>query len=150
MNKKKNTPPETEEEVFNAFLELFDLIAPEIEIEVDDILRENGYDPVQLAAQAESVFNEALKNSPLDWRNRARQEIDTKKAMMAQSQSKPKGTRSEIIAAIQAIQQKRGLAVSAHFRNLDLEKISDTDLNEILADLEYLESEDGATSSEEE
>jgi hypothetical protein len=60
---------------------------------------------------------------------------------MARHQPSVKRNRKQIIAAIASIQEKRGSAIAAHFRNLDLDKVSDEDLASMLADLEYLDAE---------
>lgn len=142
MSDKAGKSPETEEEMYEVFLELFDGIAPETSDEIDMFLRENGYNPDELTESAKNIFKEVLEASPLDWRNRARQEIEVTKTTIRQSEPKPESNRRQIIAEIEAIQQKRSAAVAAHFRNLDLNNVSTEELADMLADLEYLVSQD--------
>lgn len=47
---------QTSENWFKVFLALFDEVAPETPEEIDEYLRENGYDPEGLEAQIESVL----------------------------------------------------------------------------------------------
>lgn len=141
MNDKRK-PPETEEDIYDIFLDLFDEVAPDSPEEIDEFLREKGYDPVELANSARSIFREALETSPLDWRNRARQEIEDAKTKMAQHMPKSGRTREEVISDITSIERKRGAAIAAHFKNLDLNKVSYEDLESMLADLQHLENDD--------
>ena len=148
MNQKNRKMPETEEELLDAFLDLLGEVAPDTEEEVDAFLRASGYDPEELIAQAESTFKEALETSPLDWRNRARQELSVAKKRMTQQGSKTRRSREENIAAIQMLQQRYGQAMAAHFRNSDLDNISDGDLESIREEYEFLQADDEDTPTE--
>lgn len=61
MSDENRKPPETEEDVFNVFVDLFDEAAPETQEEVDEFLRENGYDPNELVKNATGIFQEAFE-----------------------------------------------------------------------------------------
>lgn len=148
MNQKNRKMPETEEELLDAFLDLLGEVAPDTEEEVNTFLRASGYDPEELTAQAESTFKEALETSPLDWRNRARQELSAAKKRMTQQGSKTSRSREENIAAIQMLQQRYGQAMAAHFRNIDLDNISDEDLESIREEYEFLQADDEDTPTE--
>lgn len=45
-----------EHEIYEKFLALFDEVAPETPDEIDAFLRENGYDPDQLAADIRATL----------------------------------------------------------------------------------------------
>ncbi|SRR5258706_10823309 len=145
MSDEKRKSPETDEDVFNTFVDLFDEVAPDTPEEIDAFLRENGYDPDQLAHDAKNMFEGALEKSPLDWRNRARQEIDAAKGKMAQRAQILTLSIEEIKAEILAIQRKRGATVATHYRNLDLGKMSHEDLADTLLDMRYLEDSNTET-----
>ncbi len=136
MNSQNRKTPETEEDVFNIFLELFNAVAPEIPEEIDKFLIENGYDPSELAQNAGSIFKEDFENSPLDWKNRARQEMKDAKSKLSQYVPKAGRMRQEVIAEIILIQRQQGFA--AHFRNLDLDNVSYEDLESMLMNLQHL------------
>lgn len=148
MNQKNRKMPETEEELLDAFLDLLGEVAPDTEEEVDAFLEASGYDPEELTIQAESMFKQALETSPLDWRNRARQELNAAKKRMTQQGSKTRRSREENIAAIQMLQQRYGQAMAAHFRNIDLDNISDEDLESIREEYEFLQADDEDTPTE--
>lgn len=140
MTKKKTL--ETSEEFVNALVDLFDEMGPETPEEVEAILREAGYDPVQLAADMQTFAEQALKNSPLNWRNRAQQELTAARSHFESTLSRVSRSRNELIGAIQQLIQQVGgrqPQVFAHFRNF--ESASDDDLASMLEELEYLVSQ---------
>jgi hypothetical protein len=132
--------PETYEELFRAFTDLFNETEPEDPEEVNALLREAGYDPDEVAARMQAIAEQALASSPLNWRNRARQQLSEAAAQFENFVPTPRGSRSEIMAAIKQIIAQLGgpqsQPVAAHFRNF--EEASDEDLASLLSDLEYL------------
>ena len=134
--------PETEEELFDAFLTLTGETAPNTEDEIRTFLEASGYDLEELTARAERVFKPALAASPLNWRNRARKEMNAARKRMSESFSRKVTDRQEIIAAIQAVLMRPGPAATALFRNIDLENISDEDLQSIWEEYEFLQADD--------
>lgn len=140
MTKKK--PLETSEEFVNALTDLFNEIGPETPEEVEAILREAGYDPAKLAAEMQAFAEQSLKNSPLNWRNRAQQELTAARSHFESTLSRVSRSRSELIEAIQQLLQQVGgqpQQALAHFRNF--ESASDDDLASMLEELEYLKSQ---------
>ena len=147
MSKRK--PLETEEELEEALDKLFDEIPPpETPEEVDETLREAGYDPEAIAAQMKAFAEQALANSPLNWRNRAPQEIEAGRSRLAEFLSNTPKNRDDLVQAIrQQLSQLGGQAAYAH-RNLELETASDEDLAGWLADLQYLASQQDTPDEE--
>lgn len=58
-----------EREFLERFYDLLDGIAPESEEDVNEHLRELGYDPDKLAQDARVLFRDALEKSPLNPKN---------------------------------------------------------------------------------
>jgi hypothetical protein len=140
MNNNKWQLPENEEELVVAFDELFDEIPiPETEEEIDDYLRAVGYDPDEVAAHYQTLVQEALAASPLNWRNQ-RERLEQEQARLESTAATAPSNRVEILSAIEHLLSLVGgtQPVAAHFRSLDLEQVSDNDLAELLADLQYL------------
>jgi hypothetical protein len=137
MNKRR--PPATEEELVHTFADLFDEVGPETPEEVDAILREGGHDPDTIAARMKSIAEHALARSPLNWRNRAQQELEAERTKLDRVTPVARHDRSEIIAAIQQLLsrlQAHQLAPAHAYRNFD--QATDEDLASLLAELEYL------------
>jgi hypothetical protein len=137
MNKRR--PPATEEELVHTFADLFDEVGPETPEEVDAILREGGHDPDTIAARMKSIAERALARSPLNWRNRAQQELEAERTKLDRVTPVARHDRSEIIAAIQQLLsrlQAHQLAPAHAYRNFD--QATDEDLASLLAELEYL------------
>lgn len=140
MTKKK--PLETSEEFANTLADLFNETEPETPEEIEAILREAGYDPAQLAIEMQAFAEQALKNSPLNWRNRAQQELTAARSHFESTLSRVSRSRSELIDAIQQLLQQVGSQSQpalAHFRNF--EAATDDDLASMLEELEYLKSQ---------
>ena len=140
MSQKNRKRLETEEELLDAFLALLSEAAPDTEEEVDAFLVERGYNLEELNARAERVFKPALETSPLNWRNRARQGVRESRKKRAEHTRRRRFTRAENLAFIQAVQLRPGTA--AHFRNADLDGMSEDDLQSMRDDLEFLQSKD--------
>lgn len=138
MNKRRE--PRTDQELMQAFEELFAEILPEMPDEVDATLREAGYDPDEVAVNMQDFATRIWNTSPLNWRNHAHQEIAQELSRLENFTTSPHATRSEIIATIQQlltqIGGKQNLPAGIHFRNF--EQASDDDLVSLLQELEYL------------
>lgn len=148
MNHKNRKAPETEEELLDAFWDLLGEVVPDTEKEIDTFLKASGYEPKDLNNQAEYAFQKALETSPLDWRNRARYELNAAKARFARQDTKPSRSREESIATLQMLQQRFGSAMAAHFRNINLDNISDEDLESILDEYEFLQADENDIPTE--
>ncbi len=136
---KKRRPPATEEELVHAFADLFDEVGPETPEEIDAVLREVGRDPDTIAAQMKAVAERALARSPLDWRNRAQQELEAERHRLESVTPTLGRGRGEIITAIQRLLsqlQARQLAPAHAHRHFD--QATDEDLASLLVEIEYL------------
>lgn len=144
---RKRKPVETEEQLLNALEEFFCDVAEDEPIEgIDAELREIGYDPDALGSRMDELARRALADSPLNWRNRGRREIEAAKEKLGRFESLPitqSLDRPALVDAIQQLLRKLGYRdpqlVPAHFRNF--ETASDQDLVSLLRQLEYLASD---------
>ena len=137
MSERK--PPATEEELARSFAHLFDATEPETPEEIDTTLREAGYDSGQVVVRMRSIANRALEASPLNWRNRARQEVEEARTQRSAHRPTPSRRRVDIINTIEQLLarlQGRQVRLATHFRNFD--QAADEDLASLLDDLEYL------------
>jgi hypothetical protein len=137
MNKRQ--PPATEEELVHAFADLFDEVEPDTPEEIDTVLREGGYDPDTIAARMKSIAERALARSPLNWRNRAQQELEAERRNLERVTPISRRGRGEMITAIQQLLsrlQARQLTPARAHRNFD--QATDEDLGSLLIELEYL------------
>lgn len=138
MDKRKG--PESYEDLVKALADLFDEIGPLAPEEVDRVLIEAGYDPSKVATHMNAIAQQAMQDSPLNWRNRALKTIRDEQRRLAGLQRSVFKGRDEMIAAIQQLIRRIGEEqyrfVGAHFRNL--EEASDDDLASLLSELEYL------------
>lgn len=137
---KKDSCSPTEEELLQGIARF--LNAPPDEEEIDDILREEGYDPDELAERFRALAKEALANSPYNWRNRGTELEEARRRLRADEDSLP-SDRCGLIERIRELVKSlgpRAQALSVQYR--DLENVTDTDLRSLLADLQHLENED--------
>ena len=135
-------PPETSKDLVEAFASLFDEVEPETPEEIDAVLREAGHDPREVATRMKAIAEKAIADSPLNWRERAKKDLPVALARLRQLSSTVTRERSEIVKAIQELIAQlgaEGQPAYAHFRNLDT--VSDEDLASLLADIEYLSSQ---------
>lgn len=147
MNNRRQ--PQTYEELVAALEELFDNTpAPETKEEIETVLVESGYDPESVAQEMRAVAAKAFEQSPFNWRNRARGEMEDAATRFSNAASVlAEQGREQIIAQIRALSMSSGgqPTVSTHYRNLD-EK-SDEDLRGLLEELQFLseieQSKDG-------
>ncbi|HOU12773.1 MAG TPA: hypothetical protein PKZ84_06625 [Anaerolineae bacterium] len=150
--KKKTRSPQTDEDLVQAFANLFDAIEPETPSEIDAVLLEAGYNPDNVAARIQAFAEKALAESPLNWRNQAEVELqaaNTRIERFKASVSIPR-TREGIIEAIKRLTNQlkpQARFAQAYFRNF--ESVSDQDLIGLLTELQYLAAEQNTPASEE-
>lgn len=139
-NKK---PPATDKDLIRAITDSFNEVEPDSPEEINAILRDAGYDPDQVARQMKAVAERALKESPLNWRERTQEMEDAKSRLIAFTSALPT-SRAEIINAIKELVAKLGSGKSelamAQYRNF--ESASDEDLASLLRQLQYLSAQE--------
>lgn len=142
----KREPLKTDQELARALDELFDEIPPpETSEEIDATLREAGCDPDEVASRMQALAERALRESPLNWRNR-RQEMEQERAQLDTSSSATERSRFELLSAIRQIFTQYP-QLATHHRNLD--QATDDDLASLLAELEYLVRQQDTESNDE-
>lgn len=146
MTKRKRI--ETSEDLVHILADLFNEVSPKTSEEIDDELREAGYDPDEVAEHMKSVAERAIANSPFNWRNQ-RQELADERARLERSTLPPGKSRIQLIEAIkQMLAQLGGNAklIQAYYRNF--EEMSDEDLASLQSELEFLISQQHDTNKE--
>lgn len=137
---KPRKSPATDEELVNAFTDLFNEVEPETDDEIDAVLRQAGYDPEAVAVRIRQAADRAIEKSSLNWRSRFSAELETEKTRLATIPSGIRMNREEILEAIRNKFAKLGGKTNqfgfAH-RNFDM--ASDDDLRSLLSELDYLE-----------
>ncbi len=145
MNSRK--PPATEVELMHTLIELFNEVEPESEEEVDEVIREAGFDPKDVGTRIKKAANLALANSPLNWRNRG-QEIAKERSRLAAAKPERPASRAGLLAAIQEKLTQFGgnqPALMTAYRNLD--EATETDLASLLDQLDYLIGQQGTSKT---
>lgn len=149
MNKKK--PVETPEDLVRALDDLLNQVLEDVPEEVDEILREAGFDPEHLGKEMADFARHVSASSPLDWRNK-RADIEQAKSQLRASSTQNQMTRTQKEQLLQQLlldQDRLDMAVA--YRNY--KEMSDHDLDSLLADVEYLrerhEKPDGKRGMEE-
>jgi hypothetical protein len=135
----KRNSIQTSEELVLAFADLFDELEPETPEEVASVLRDTGHAPDEVGARMKAVAEQALAKSPLNWRIRAQRELQAEREHLAGLAAPALRNRAEIIAAIKRLVAQSGAQMAYAHRNLESE--TDEDLASLLADLEYLASQ---------
>ena len=146
---KPRKSPATDEELVNAFMDLFNEIEPETEDEIDAILLQAGFDPKAVAVHMRQVADRAIEKSPLNWRNVVPAEFETEKARLTALRPRVHMSREVILEAIRNKVTRLGGKINqlgfAH-RNFDI--ASDDDLRSLLSELDYLEVNQQTDKSE--
>ncbi len=152
MTGDRRNDRQTEQNLVRAFAELFEQVEPTTPEEIDETLRSAGYDPEETERQFAALARQALEQSSLNWRNRAKA-LETEQARLRQRDLNAitGDSRETLIGKIKQLLMSSGPQLhlaSVHFRNFD--EASDEDLASFLAELEYLVSEEEKTDSTEE
>jgi hypothetical protein len=133
----------TEEELLHAFADLFDEVMEEDPEEIDAALEELGYDPTEIGKKMKAVAEQALAESPLNWRNRARQAMEREKRRLTSFGTQLDRTRAQVLEVVSNLlaqaEHVHGTQAVAHFRNFN--EMTDEDLADLAEELEYLLSE---------
>ena len=138
MNKRKL--PETNNEIMDAFSELFDEIEIETIEEADAILVSAGYTPDNVSRKFRELVDSALAKSPLNWRNQ-KSPLSKAKEKLALFGKQKYGSRTEMEKAARSLLAliSQSQPVVAHYRNF--EAMTDEDFGSWLEELEYLAAE---------
>ncbi len=135
---KKRKPLETDIELAQALDKLFDEISlPETPEDIDAFLREAGYDPDEVATNMQLNVEQALANSPLNWRNRE-QTLQEEKHKSDATPLTSLPTKAELLQTLQQLFTRQP-ELATHFRNF--ETMSANDLADLVKDIEYLSSQ---------
>lgn len=138
---KPRKAPATDEELVNAFNDLFNEVEPETNDEMDAVLRQAGHDPEEIATRMRQIADRAIERSPLNWRNKFPDEIEIEKSRLAAFLPNVHMRRDEIIEAIRnKLAKLSGRTNRLGFAHRNFETASDDDLRSLLSELEYLES----------
>ena len=137
---RKRQPPTNNEELLDALADLFDAVEPSAPEEVDEVLREAGHDPDEVAMKMKAIAERALAKSPMNWRNVARRETDEERARLDGFKPELPGSRTDLITAIRkllaSLQIDQRRLAAAHHRNF--EEVTDEDLASLFVELSYL------------
>ena len=144
--------PETDQDLIGAIAALLESEQDAEPIEdVDEELRAAGYDPGEIGARMARFAEEAYLRSPHNWRQRAaRERADAEVRLRQRSSQRERRSRSETLEQIsRIIAQSPELGgsprVQAHFRSLG--QATDEDLDDLLAELEFLSEDDSPEGS---
>jgi len=131
-------PPQSDDEILEAFAELFDSVPPDTPEEIQAALLEAGIDPDQVANEVKQLVEDGLASSPYNWRN-AQPALDQARLELEASQIETPGERSDIVEAIQQLlSQSRDQSLAAHFRNENFSQMSKEELASLYQELKYL------------
>lgn len=131
----------TDKELFDAMNQLFSEVEPGTPEEIDEVIKAIGYDPESFAARMKAVARRSASESPLNWRNKARTELELERKRLESRTATRRGVGEELRTRIQDLLTQLGskpnVAMAfAHHRNLDT--ASDEDLASLLEELEHL------------
>lgn len=147
MAKRKSTP--TNEELIDAFTDLFNAVEPETPEEIDAVLSESGLDPDDVAARMRAFAQKAIEASPYNWRNQA-DSLREEQERLARRSSDLRLSREEMMRTIESLTTGLGRGqrarAAAYYRNL--EEATDEDLASLLDELRYLQNQDESTDDE--
>ena len=135
-----NKAPKTYRKFIEALTEQFLEVEFESPEEVDEFLREAGIDPDEFAVKMQKVAEDAIKNSPLNWRNQAHKLIAEARMKLEGRQLTTVLSREEIDATLHQLFEKlrfeNSQVIPLHFRNF--EAATDEDRLSLINELEYL------------
>lgn len=139
-------PIQSTEDLVNAIDDLIENAMMESLEEANAFLIEQGLDPDKIGKEFEQLAQQALSESPLHWKKRARAEIEQKREQLNKRLKISSLSRDEMLKAIRDLQRTLGGAspAIAYYRNF--EEVSDEDLAGILTELEFLADAQGDNS----
>lgn len=142
---KNNRNIETEEQLLQVLEEFFCDVTEDVSIEnIESELRDLGYDLAELEKKGKEIANLHIANSPLNWRNKAKREIEVARIELENASIREDQNldRESLISKIKKIlgglEQKNLEFAPVHFRNF--EAASEDDLLSMLNQLRYLNS----------
>ncbi|KAB2902185.1 MAG: hypothetical protein F9K27_17570 [Anaerolineae bacterium] len=132
--------PETYRELLRLLVEFLAESGEETPDEVDEYLRDAGYIPDDLVMRMRQRMKKAMDASPLNWRNqteRIQQERDT----LSRFRETLSGSVDQLKIEINTLLHSSQARLSVHHRNLNLDEMTEDDLAQLLAELQFQLSE---------
>ena len=130
-----------------SFTELVRLLAqfirddePESDEELHERIRDMGHEPNELATKMRARLNQAIDESPLNWRNQS-DRIQRERDVLGRFNETLSGSIDQLKAEITALLRSSQARLAVHHRNLDLDEMTEADLAQLLAELKFQLSE---------
>lgn len=130
--------PKTVSEFLDSLSEFLGARPEESKEEIGARLKAEGLDPERVVARVRQLVDSKLKESRLEWREKARRERQGIVQDLADIPFVGKWTRDEMLTRVRQILagDQRSELASAYFRNF--ERITDNDLHSLLEDFERM------------
>lgn len=136
---KPSKKDKTEADILRSVADQFDQILDTDMEEVDATLRASGYDPDAVGKRMQAAAQQALAESPLNWRTQ-QAEIAQRRAALESVVLTVRATRDQLLQMVaslaEEVQRRHGAQPVAHFRNL--EEVADEDLIDIVDQLRFM------------
>jgi len=135
-------PIRSEEELAEVFDQLFSEIpSPQSQAEIDEYIREAGIDPDEFGLQIKKLAYEALRTSPLNWRNQlTKAEIKEARAQLGKVKKITTQDRRKLLEIIDNVLEKINISnpnlAPVHYRNKS--ELSEEDLTSLLQELVFI------------
>lgn len=130
--------PETYRELLRLLIEFLTELEDETPEEVDEYLRNAGYDPDELVARMRLRIQHAMDESPINWRNQSAQ-IQKERKRLSDLTPMLSGDIAQIKVEINRLFGLLGTnpKLALHHRKLNLDEMSEADLAQLRGELEY-------------
>lgn len=134
MSQNKN--PETYRELLRLLIEFATEPEDETPEEAATYLRDSGYDPDALVVRMQQRMKKAIDTSPLNWRNQGKT-IQQERNALSRLTKALGGNIDQLKIEISTLLQSSKAQLALYHRNLDLDSMSENDLIQLRAELEY-------------
>lgn len=138
----------TYRELLEVLIELLSETEDESIEAVDIYLKNAGYDPDELVSRMRKRMKKAMDDSPLNWRNQSNQ-IQQNRNRLNSLKETVNGSIEEIKSEIKKLLDNSGQKLALHHRNLDLNKLDENDLDQLLTELKFQLQQQRDSSTEE-
>lgn len=130
--------PETYRQLLQLLIKLLTEPEDETTDDVNEYLRDAGYDPDKVAARLQLRIRQALDTSPLNWRNKSAQ-IQTERKRLHDIAPMLSGDITQLKGEISRLLGLLGnnSALALHHRKLNLDDMTEEDLAQLCRELEY-------------
>lgn len=135
---KDRLVPENDNEILEAFIELLTGIVPDDPVEISNLLKVVGLDPLEVKKEAADLISNLRSQTPLDWRNNISEVDEAQSKHTLVGKDLPTDRQNLITLFEQLLSVPAVKKIHSHYRNIKTAELSDDEIRTYIQDLSFI------------